>query len=185
MGNLKIVNWYARVCPWCGRTVARSTGVRHVITKSSRVGRLPHFLSFWTPPSRGAKLKRFNCKMNSSLDLLILRKVLNSLMTGCVSYFTATLTPYALSSAEASLRRRGGWEKEKESARGDARGTSLVWPHLACVLSDEFLDLRFSHTVYIWLNRCQYWKLLLVFFQRVKKGQSEDTRQDTRSIGHF
>ena len=52
-------------------------------------------------------------------------------MTGCVSYFTATLTPYALSSAEASLRRKEAGRKKKK-ARGATRGAlvlfDLTWP---------------------------------------------------------
>ena len=38
------------------------------------------------------RVKRVNRKKNCSLDILILRKVLNSLVTGCVSYFAASLT---------------------------------------------------------------------------------------------
>ena len=33
---------------WCGRTVARSVH-SHVITKFSRMGRLPHFVSYGAP----------------------------------------------------------------------------------------------------------------------------------------
>ena len=61
--------------------------------------------------------------------------------------------------------------------------TSLGPRFVGRVDSALFLDLQFCHPV--WLNRCQYRKLLLVFFQRVKKGQSKDTRQDTTSSGHF
>ena len=41
------------------------------------------------------RIKRVKRKRNFPLDLLIVRKVLNSLMTGCVSYLAATLTLYA------------------------------------------------------------------------------------------
>ena len=61
--------------------------------------------------------------------------------------------------------------------------TSLGPRFVGRVDSALFLDLQFCHPV--WLSRCQYRKLLLVFFQRVKKGQSKDTRQDTTSSGHF
>ena len=50
-----------------------------------------------------------------------------------LSYFTASLTPYALSSAEASLfvSQGGCWEKENESTRAG---------HKSCLTS---LGLRF------------------------------------------
>ena len=38
-----------------GRSLARSV-YGHVITKLSRMGRLPHFLSYGAPPTRGAPL---------------------------------------------------------------------------------------------------------------------------------
>ena len=41
------------------------------------------------------RVKRVKRKRNFPLDLLIARKVLNSLMIGCVSYLAATLTLYA------------------------------------------------------------------------------------------
>ena len=59
--------------------------------------------------------------------MLILKKVLNSLMTGFVSYFAATLTPYALSSAEASLC-RGEAGRKKKKARGARVLLDLTWP---------------------------------------------------------
>ena len=42
----------------------------------------------------------------------------------------------------------------------------LTWPAF-CRTSWQrfFLDIQFRHPVCIWVNRCQYWKLLLVFFQ--------------------
>ena len=82
--------------------------------------------------------------------MLILRKVLNSLLTGWVSFLAATLIPYALSSAEASLCRREAGRKKKESARG----TSLSWPHLACVLWDELTELCFEISNFV--IQCTY-----------------------------
>ena len=42
------LSYFTLVCLWCGRTVARSV-YGHVITKFSRMGRLPHFLSYGAP----------------------------------------------------------------------------------------------------------------------------------------
>ena len=49
-----LIDLFTLVCLWCGRTVARSV-YGHMITKFSRMGRLPHFLSYGAPPTRGAK----------------------------------------------------------------------------------------------------------------------------------
>ena len=117
-------------------------------------------------------------------------------MTGCVSYFAASLN---------SLRTLGQapFQDSQESYL-----TTLGLCFVRRVDSSFFLDLQFRHAVFawvvsfaavfwlvrtapkvtnIWLNRCQYWKLLLVFFQRVKKGQSKHppATRDIRSIGHF
>ena len=51
------------VCLWCGRNVGRAVGrsvYGHVITKCSRIGRLPHFLSYGAPPRR-AWSSAMNC----------------------------------------------------------------------------------------------------------------------------
>ena len=104
-------------------------------------------------------------------------------MTSCVSYFAATLIPCALSSAEASLCCREVAGRKKKKVRGAWVLLDLTWPAFCRTSWQRFLDLRFCHPV--WLNQCQYRKLLLVFFQRVKKGQLKDTRQDTTSSGHF
>ena len=53
-----LIELFTLVCLWCGRTVARSV-YGHVITKFSRMGRLPHFLSYgasrraWSSAVRG------------------------------------------------------------------------------------------------------------------------------------
>ena len=60
--------------------------------------------------------------------MLILRKVLNSLMTSWVSYFAATLIPYALSSAEASLCCREVAGRKKKKAHGARVLLDLTWP---------------------------------------------------------
>ena len=39
---------FALVCLWCGRTVGRSV-YGHVITKFSRMGSLPHFVTHGAP----------------------------------------------------------------------------------------------------------------------------------------
>ena len=55
-----LIELFTLVCLWCGRTVARSLArsvYGRVITKFSRIGRLPHFLRYGTPPTRGAKLR--------------------------------------------------------------------------------------------------------------------------------
>ena len=74
-------------------------------------------------------------------------------------------------------------ERKRKHMGHESCLTSLGLRFVGRVDSALLLDLRFCHPV--WLNRCQYWKLLLVFFQRVKKGQSKDARQDTTSSGHF
>ena len=74
-------------------------------------------------------------------------------------------------------------ERKRKHMGHESCLTSLGLRFVGRVDSALLLDLRFCHPV--WLNRCQYWKLLLVFFQRVKKGQSKDARQDTTSNGHF
>ena len=48
-----LIELFYKVCLWCRRTVARSV-YGHMITKFSRMGRLPHFLSYGPPPTRGA-----------------------------------------------------------------------------------------------------------------------------------
>ena len=48
-------------------------------------------------------------------------------MTGSVSYFAATLTAYALSSAQASWCRKEAGKKEKK-ARGARVLFDLTWP---------------------------------------------------------
>ena len=50
------LNYFTLECLWCGRTVALSV-YGHVITKFSRMGRLPHFLSYGAPTTRGASLR--------------------------------------------------------------------------------------------------------------------------------
>ena len=66
--SLQIKPWVASVLPYLliellyigmpvvrtdGRSLARSV-YGHVITKFSRMGRLPHFFSYGVPPTRGA-----------------------------------------------------------------------------------------------------------------------------------
>ena len=119
--------------------------------------------NFW--PLAVNRERKVNHKRNCSLDLSILRTVLNSLMTGCVSYFKATLTPYA------------HWPSGFSVSPGVLLDQSLGLRIKGRVESSLFLDLQFRHPVYILVNRGQYWKLLLVFFQRVKKGQSKDPPQ--------
>ena len=74
-------------------------------------------------------------------------------------------------------------ERKRKRMGHESCLTSLGLRFVGRVDSALFLDLRFCHPV--WLNQCQYRKLLLVFFQRVKKGQLKETRQDTTSSGHF
>ena len=49
-------------------------------------------------------------------------------MTSCVSYFAATLIPYALSPAEASLSCREVAGRKKKKARGARVLLDLTWP---------------------------------------------------------
>ena len=74
-------------------------------------------------------------------------------------------------------------ERKRNRAGHESSLTSLGLRFVGRVDSALFLDLRFCHPV--WLSRCQYRKLLLVFYQQVKKGRLKDTRQDTTRTGHF
>ena len=119
--------------------------------------------------------------------MLILRKVLNSHMTGCVSYFAATYSLRSLLRTGLFVS-QGGWEKEKKKgARHESWLTSLGRRFVGRVESALFLDLQFRHSVYVWLNRYQYWKLqqVSIFPTGEDWGQSKDTRQATMSIGHI
>ena len=49
-------------------------------------------------------------------------------MTGFVSYFLATLTPYALSPAEAPLCRGEAGRKKKKARAGARVLLDLTWP---------------------------------------------------------
>ena len=51
---------FTLVCLWCGRTV----GVPSQITKFSRMGRLPHFLSYGAPPACGASRRAWSSAIN-------------------------------------------------------------------------------------------------------------------------
>ena len=55
-----------------GRAVGRSVGrsvYGHVITKCSRTGRLPHFLSYGAPPTRGASRRVQSSAVKDSLHV--------------------------------------------------------------------------------------------------------------------
>ena len=56
---------FALVCLWCGRTVGRAV-YGHVITKFSRMGSLPHFVTHGAPlralHAGGAPLQTVICK---------------------------------------------------------------------------------------------------------------------------
>ena len=93
-------------------------------------------------------------------------------MTGCASYFAATLIPYALSSAEASLCRGEAGRKEKK-ARGARVLLDLTWPAF-CRMSWQ----RFVFRSPISPSSVHIESRLLVFCCGSKEGQSKDTRQD-------
>ena len=59
------LSYFTLVCLWCGRTVARSV-CGHVIIKFSRTGRLPHFLSYWALPMRGALRRAWSSTIKQS-----------------------------------------------------------------------------------------------------------------------
>ena len=83
--------------------------------------------------------------------MLILRKVLNSLMTCCVSYFVATLTPYI--SYMWFIR----FYRPSSFPGPPVVSLDLTWPHLTSlglrfvgqVDSFLFLDLQFLHPVVV------------------------------------
>ena len=62
-------------------------------------------------------------------------------MTGCVSYFAATLTHNALSSAEASLC-RGEAGRKKKKARGARVLLDLTWPAFCRMSWQRFVLIR-------------------------------------------
>jgi len=106
--------------------------------------------------------------------LLILRKVLKSVMTCCVSFFVATLTRWMSYMWFIRFYRPSSFSGPRSHL------TSLGLSFVGQVDSFLFLDLQFLHPVYMWVERCRYWKLLLVFIERVRKGQSKGTRQELK-----
>ena len=63
---------------WCGRTVGRAYG--HVITKFSRMGRLPHFISYGPPYTR-VELRYQNLQTQKLLPLNSLFKAISIFLT--------------------------------------------------------------------------------------------------------
>ena len=87
-------------------------------------------------------------------------------MTSCLSYFVATLTPYVRK--KAKIRPYASSQDPREFHL-----ISLGLHFVGRVDSFLFLDLQFLHPVYMWVEQCRYWKLLLVFIERVRKGHFE------------